>query len=625
MKQQAVDYALSLSRKYDLYLFPAIWAKDKKTKKFQHQGLCKWGTEASNDPNKIKAWGTMHPENTYFCIHLRKSNLCVIDVDIKEKKDGLNTLDTLTMLHGPLPDTLISQTPSGGYHYVYSGSAKFGANRLGSGIDIAVMIPLPGSTVEGKGDYKVIHNSPITTLPEWVVNLAGEPHEIEPQKEQPPLIELDQEPNINRAIAFLKDVEPAVEGNGGNDHTYKVLCAVKEMGISEGICLDLSAQHFNCRCIPPWSFEELKRINQNAFKYSVSSPGVTDATQDFEPVTPKNLIQFLPFSELTEKLIPPKWLVKHYFERDTITLLYGDSGAYKSFIAMDIGLHIASSKDWLGKKTVYGSVFYLAGEGHGGIRRRLLAWKMVHLSERRKLPFYTSPYAIQLDQPSNIKLLLQSIQVLDETPALLIIDTLATSFGNGDENSAKDMSKFLLYCQKLREVLHCAIIIVHHTGHKEKERPRGSYALMAGVDAFYNIERPESKEITCLRSPGKMKDGVPQPDTWFKSIRIRLGIDEDLEDVTSLIMEYMPNYKEPVNTTVGLGKNELILLSLAREHTGLTDLKKAFQDKKEADGEPFHKNYLYSAIKTLVNKHLLSVENGSVKILSGIIDEEGGF
>jgi hypothetical protein len=609
MQKSIIENALSMMRRYKFCLFPAVWSDN------AHKGLCKWGSESSSNPDKIKAWGSMHPDSAYFCVNLRASGYTVVDVDLKNGKNGLSTLEDLALLHGTIPDTLTAQTPNDGIHYFLNGiDARFGANRLGTGVDIPVMVPLPNQIVTGKGLYKVISDTPIAQLPTWITELAGKPTRIEVEDREP-LIDLDQPHNIQSAIDFLRDAEPAIEGAGGNDHTYRVCCRVRDIGVSKSVCLDLLSRYFNKACIPPWSNSELKRLVKNAYTYAKSTPGEMDATQDFDPVTPDNLIQFLPYHSLTDKLINPKWIVKNYFEQDTLNLLYGDSGAYKSFMAMDIGLHIASGKNWLDQTTIHGSVFYLAGEGHGGIRRRLMAWKQTHMKNNRKLPFYVSPFAIQLDQAQNIKLLIESVKAIDPDPVLIIIDTLATSFGSGDENSTKDMNKFILYCQKLRERLSgCSIMVVHHTGHKNKERPRGAYALMGGVDAYYNVERPEGTFTTCLRSAGKMKDGLPQPDTWFKAKRVVLGVDEDLEDVTSLYLKYMPKYNEPVKIKK-LRKNEGLVYELTKDNTSLEKVKDAFKARKKEEGKAYHRNYFYAAVKGLVAKELITVDGDEVIIL----------
>jgi len=50
--------------------------------------------------------------------------------------------------------------------------------------------------------------------------------------------------------------------------------------------------------------------------------------------------------------LPPTevWSIRDYLEPDTLCVLYGDSEAYKSFLAVDMACHIATGKDWRARR-----------------------------------------------------------------------------------------------------------------------------------------------------------------------------------------------------------------------------------------------------------------------------------
>ena len=64
--------------------------------------------------------------------------------------------------------------------------------------------------------------------------------------------------------------------------------------------------------------------------------------------------------------------------KDDLVVLFGASGTFKSFLAIDMALHIAHGLPWLGRKTAAGSVVYVAAEGAGGLRKRLAAYARHH-------------------------------------------------------------------------------------------------------------------------------------------------------------------------------------------------------------------------------------------------------
>jgi RecA-family ATPase len=90
----------------------------------------------------------------------------------------------------------------------------------------------------------------------------------------------------------------------------------------------------------------------------------------------------------------------------------------------------------------------------------------------------------------------QVIKAIDEIVSdigvpviLIVIDTVARNFGTGDENSTKDMGMFIQGIDALRVRHQAAILLVHHTGHGDKSRGRGSMALKGALDAEYKLAR----------------------------------------------------------------------------------------------------------------------------------------
>lgn len=97
--------------------------------------------------------------------------------------------------------------------------------------------------------------------------------------------------------------------------------------------------------------------------------------------------------DVIARLGPIKWRIKDFLEENTTGLFFGDPGAYKSFIALDMAFHVAAGKDWHGYAVQQGTVIYIAGEGHGGLARRFAAWQQHHGIDLATLPLYASAQA----------------------------------------------------------------------------------------------------------------------------------------------------------------------------------------------------------------------------------------
>ncbi|MGB5049184.1 MAG: AAA family ATPase [Caldilineaceae bacterium] len=233
--------------------------------------------------------------------------------------------------------------------------------------------------------------------------------------------------------------------------------------------------------------------------------------------TPKTNAKLKHISEFCKKPEQPNYLIYGILNLDTIGSFIGSSGDGKSFVMIDISCHVAHGLRWNNRKTKEGTVVYIAGEGANGLKKRFKAWHVFHGKEFKNIIISIVPF--KLCEASQVKELIQHIKdILGETkPVMIVIDTLNRNFSanGGDENSTKDMSIFLDGCSQLRIETNACVIVIHHTGHNNKERGRGSNALFSGVDFEYLIEKTgEVKNNDCKSTitATKVKDDAePEP------------------------------------------------------------------------------------------------------------------
>lgn len=204
--------------------------------------------------------------------------------------------------------------------------------------------------------------------------------------------------------------------------------------------------------------------------------------------------KFFHASEAIDNAKPPEWLIKNVFESDSLVGLFGAPKAGKSFVSIDMACCIATGTDWHEKKTKEGLVLYLCAEGHRGISRRLLSWEKVNKVSLKDSKFHYSERGVQVLDDLDIELMkneaLAIQDIYKEAPKLIIIDTVSRSFGPGNENSTEDMNRFIANLDKhIRNEFNCCVLLVHHTGHAEGGRGRGSSVLPAALDAEYRITK----------------------------------------------------------------------------------------------------------------------------------------
>ena len=229
---------------------------------------------------------------------------------------------------------------------------------------------------------------------------------------------------------------------------------------------------------------------------------------------PQSRFRILSIKDLYS-LQEPSWLVHSVLpDRGTVEM-HGMPATAKSFIALDMALHIATGKDWHGNITKKGAVLYVAAEGADGYRQRIQTWRDAHtIDEVDSLYFVAS--SVQLHERSVVEEFLKIVEATGVRFSLIIFDTLARCFVGGEENSSTAMGVFLDGAATVAKALDSTILLVHHT-RKDGSTERGSIALRGNVDAMMAVERNKTNKTITLKSV-KMKNG---PE--FKDIHFRLA------------------------------------------------------------------------------------------------------
>ncbi|WP_166263182.1 AAA family ATPase [Marinobacter caseinilyticus] len=228
--------------------------------------------------------------------------------------------------------------------------------------------------------------------------------------------------------------------------------------------------------------------------------------------------RFISGAELIANIEPVQWLVERYIEANTMVIMFGEPGVGKSFIALDIACCIATGEVWQGFPVKQGAVFYIAGEGHAGIGRRLRAWCKYRGVKLENI--YVSTTAAPLTEWEAVQLVIKMIND-HGAPALIVVDTLARNFGGLDENSNKDMGLFVQHMDRLKHELQTTVLIVHHTGQGNKDRARGASALKGAVDIEHRVEARAGGTIALQTT--KMKDAEIPEAVLLKLHSVDLG------------------------------------------------------------------------------------------------------
>lgn len=220
-----------------------------------------------------------------------------------------------------------------------------------------------------------------------------------------------------------------------------------------------------------------------------------------------------------------RWLIDSMVPADSFGILYGPSGSYKSFIAIDMAASIATGRKWHGVDIDSpGPVLYVAAEGANGVRERFLAWSKHHGCSYGKIA--VMPIPMMLDDPKQLELFrqvcVQASEAFGEPIAMIVVDTMARSH-NGDENSAQDVGQLINACFSLKTDLDgVSIMMVAHAGKTADRGIRGSSALKAACDFVYLVSKAD--KLNALMKNEKQKDIDEAPDMRFALQHVDIGI-----------------------------------------------------------------------------------------------------
>lgn len=299
-------------------------------------------------------------------------------------------------------------------------------------------------------------------------------------------------------------------------------------------------------------------------------------------------------------LMRPKieWLITDVCPTDAIMLVHGQSGAGKSFLAIDVACSVAAGIAWHGHAVKQGPVVYIAAEGHAGLPVRIRAWLIGHnLMTPPYPPVRFFPTAIDPLNANNISKLLLSLDALTFRPVLVIIDTWGASLGvsGGKEDSADDTNMALAAWRRVMETYGASVWIIHHQGHTEHGRARGSSALTQGVDVEILMWQDSNKTIHAENT--KQRDALS-----FETLHLKLDvISQDGQPVSAMLIDGAAPTVESVNGLDGTSAAILKVLVIAgtpcgEDFRGLT----AREWEEKADSEGYSRANFWRVKKRLL-------------------------
>jgi len=341
--------------------------------------------------------------------------------------------------------------------------------------------------------------------------------------------------------------------NAGNLKPVTQMIASQYIGKKIVICADNDSSGIGMSKAKECGVDIVLPTIDGDFNDMMSEKGI-DAVRDivFGKVKQEGL--FITIEDMMASIKKPNWLIKGILERGSMNLLFGESGAGKSLFAMDWAFCAATGRNWHGHKIKEElKTLIIIGEGLRGASMRFKALSQKYGEAPKNIRL--SRRSINLLDSKEADEILKIVAELDFKPDIIIIDTLHRNMV-GDENSSEDMALYFKSIELLARRLDAAIVTVHHSGHGDKGRSRGSSSIKAAMDAEFCVTKNgDGITFSCTKS----KDFGFGTDMSFviKEVELEGEVfydEDDDKQITSVYLEYQGVAKKDKEITLNQQK-----------------------------------------------------------------------
>lgn len=536
--------------------------------------LKSWPEAATRDPKMIENFWYWYPDAN-IGLAPAKSGLVCIDVDKKDGIDGEKEMyvdwDLCDLQPSLVKDqTPVVKTPSGGNHvYIQFTGDQLGnsAKTLLKGVDIRGFngnAVGPGSEIDGVryewvGEHTRADTAMVVSETHPAFNrfqAHARRHDTREEANDIVVEELDMDANVMAAVEWLNEHhQPCIQGEGADENAFVAAHFMREMGLSRDMARDVMFRsNWNQKAIDkdgklwPWTEDELDVKIDNAWRYPQNpcghrsvvgrsieyKLGTVEHGTTFEKLKDLSMAQaradaaaraqrrndfFLCGNEVTSGVEDIRWLVEGVIPDHGTCALAAREKTGKTFMAIDLGLHVATGKKWNGRETRQSHVLYIAAEYSEGVRRRVAAW-CKHHNEEVPNTFTVLRKNLDITAEDDAKMLLEYCR--DNDVKFVIIDTLTRAMKGKDFNDAKECVAFTETLSDLSDAIGGTVLGIGHTakGKRDEVTMFGSVVLQANMDFIMFLEKDEDSDVITLRADLGREEG--HGNLHFKAVPVSM-------------------------------------------------------------------------------------------------------
>lgn len=364
------------------------------------------------------------------------------------------------------------------------------------GWDVTQVLRIPGTS-----NYKY-HDAPRVKI-EWQ---DGPHYELEEIKQLVPEIDKD-EPHIGEAIGIYKRYEKhlspfarreLLKGKPKPGKRSEVLWKLNKEMLEAGMS---SEEAFKILVVSPWNkfakrrngAKQLRRELEKSMEQKFESAPI-EVQEDHED-------RFLTVSLADVEQETLDWVWYPYLARRELTILEGDPGLGKSYLAQMVGAAIVDGKRLPTIKAhpaIKGRVAYFDLENSPGTvtKSRLVSNECKNMSD-----YYQDDKIFMIDDDDAMEYVYEGLERIK--PDLVVFDTINTYIGKADVHKASETQQAMAHFIEIARRFNCSVMVLRHLTKSTKEkalyRGQGSIAFTGMARVVITVgQHPEEEETRVM-------------------------------------------------------------------------------------------------------------------------------
>ena len=372
----------------------------------------------------------------------------------------------------------------------------------------------------------------------------------------------DSQPDLGRAIAIYKRYEKhlspfarreLLKGKPRRGKRSEVLWRLNKEMLEAGMTSD---EAFDLLVVSPWNKfrdrrggeKQLRRELEKSMEQKFESTPL-EVKEDYEP---KFLMTSL--ADVEEEVL--NWIWYPYLARKELTILEGDPGLGKSYVAQMIGAAIVDGKRLptvKAHKPVKGRVVYFDLENSAGTVTKT---RLVDNGCKNMKDYFQEEQIFMIDDEDAMELVYEALQRI--RPDLVVFDTLNTYMGKADTHKASETQQAMKHFVEIARRFNCSCLVLRHLTKSTKEkalyRGQGSIAFTGMARVVVTVgHHPEEEDtrvmavtkLNVTRKPDALTFEITSlPDTLKRQDRSKLTWGDFIDLTSDDIMVVAPSRKK---------------------------------------------------------------------------------